>query len=188
MNEDKMIQARELAAKLLDSPWPGYRATKEGVKILAEAFLALDAELSALKEQFNDLDKRYVISQDGGHDLLVKERKAFVDQSLKETLEIACDLKERYRWRSVGEELPEANVAVLVFAKGAGEYQVVLRAYYAPKFTVEDDNQYEAAEYCEEKDEYFLCEGWYEYNEFDEVNWMVCESVTHWQPLPELPE
>lgn len=61
-------------------------------------------------------------------------------------------------------------------------------AFYAPKFTIEEENDdSDVSEYCEEKDNYFLLEGWYEMNEFDETHWMVSNEITHWMDLPSVP-
>jgi len=63
----------------------------------------------------------------------------------------------------------------------------VVRAFYAPKFSVEDSNEYDAAEYSEEKDDFYLKEGWYECNECEEFNWMVDFEITHYMPIPAHP-
>jgi len=82
---------------------------------------------------------------------------------------------------------PTAGIPVIAFGKNEHGKDRIIRAFYAPRFTIEDDNEYEAAEYSEEKECYFLREGWYESNEHDEVNWMVCFEITHWMPLPDAP-
>jgi len=89
-------------------------------------------------------------------------------------------------------ELTEGNHPVpekLVLAFGINQYGKgrVVRAFYAPKFSVQDDNEYDAAEYSEEKDEFFLKEGWYECNECEEFNWMIDFEITHYMPLPDHP-
>ena len=90
-------------------------------------------------------------------------------------------------WISAKESMPNHLNPVIVF--GLNRYGVPrkLRAFYAPKCTVSDDNENEAAEYCEEKDEYCLQEGWYEENEFEDTHWMIEFEITHWMPLPEDP-
>ena len=92
------------------------------------------------------------------------------------------------KWTKInGDNLPKAGIPVLAFGKNEYDKGRTIRAFYAPRHTIQDDNDYEAAEYCEEKDEYFLREGWYEQNECEEVNWFVTFAVTHWMPLPEHP-
>ena len=85
------------------------------------------------------------------------------------------------KWISANDQLPTNTNPVL-----ASDGKVSVRAFFAPKFTIEDDNEYGAAEYSEEKYEYYLKEGWYEQNQHDEICWMV-DGVTHWMPLPEPP-
>jgi len=91
-------------------------------------------------------------------------------------------------WINTKDQMPKSGQ--LVFAFGVNEYQKnrTIRACYAERFTIQDDNEYEAAEYCEEKDEYYLMEGWYESNECEDVNWFVQFPITHWMPLPEPPK
>lgn len=62
-----------------------------------------------------------------------------------------------------------------------------IRAMYVPRYTVPDDGEYNADEYCEEKDQFFLREGWYEVNEWEDVHWAVGHPVTHWMPLADPP-
>lgn len=63
--------------------------------------------------------------------------------------------------------------------------QIPIRAVWYDRFTEEDNyNENEATEYCEEKDAYFVREGWYEFNQCDEVNWAITDTVTHWAEIP----
>ena len=39
-------------------------------------------------------------------------------------------------------------------------------------------------EYDEETDEYYCPEGWYEWNEHEEVHWAVSEAPRAWRELP----
>jgi len=96
------------------------------------------------------------------------------------------------KWISVKNKLPDPEKPVLVFVQNVYEGKLTrrLRAFYAPKYTIEQgacEDEYNGYEYNEEKDNYYLCEGWYENNEFDEVNWKIDGDVTHWMPLPEPP-
>lgn len=92
-------------------------------------------------------------------------------------------------WRRVEDGTPQAGIKVLAY--GVNEYgkDRRLRAYYAPRYTIEQspDDEYESSEYHEESDTYFLQEGWYECNEHEEVNWRVAFEITHWMPLPAAP-
>ena len=92
-------------------------------------------------------------------------------------------------WISVKDRLPESGAIILVHCITEQlKKSIVLRAMWCARFTEEagwDEN--EAGEYCEEKDEYFVREGWYETNQYEEVHWAVDETVTHWMPLPDPP-
>jgi transcription elongation factor Elf1 len=90
-------------------------------------------------------------------------------------------------WVKVAERLPKAGKKVICYFKNSHDKDRRIMAFHAPALTIEDDNELEAAEYDEEKDQYFLCEGWYEMNEFDETNWMVSNEITHWMDLPAVP-
>ena len=91
-------------------------------------------------------------------------------------------------WIPVADSLPESGKPVLV-ACG----KTVLRAAYAAKFTLSEDdwgywNDGDGAEYSEADDTTYWPEGWYEWNECEEVHWALPgNSVTHWMPLPKLP-
>ena len=41
--------------------------------------------------------------------------------------------------------------------------------------------------YDEDEDEYYVNEGWYEVNEFEETHWLVVGNVVAWQHLPAYP-
>ena len=106
----------------------------------------------------------------------------------------AEDIKVPTKWISVEERLPEAEQIVLVSCKQNGRRYQCLAFYVPKKWLREQSNfnwDYEACdEYCEEADDYYVNEGWYEriYN-WDDYNAVgIGDFVTHWMPLPEPPK
>jgi hypothetical protein len=95
------------------------------------------------------------------------------------------DAVDAARWIPVSERLPQAIKAVLAVRVMSGRAYVI-RAYYAPRFTIEAQCDDEATEYREEDDTEYLNEGWYEFSEEADVHYGVT-GVTHWMPLPAAP-
>lgn len=65
--------------------------------------------------------------------------------------------------------------------------------YENGKITTEDsdyawNDEYDWADYDEEKDAYIIPEGWFESVRFAEEFGVVDRVVTHWMPLPEPPK
>lgn len=93
-------------------------------------------------------------------------------------------------WISVKDKMPESGEHVLVACRcGNGWY--ICDAFHTDEKTevcfFDGDID---AEYDEETDEYYFPEGWWE----DIKNWdeygcvAIGDTVTHWMPLPKLPE
>lgn len=90
------------------------------------------------------------------------------------------------QWNRIADGKPESGKLVLICVVTEQlKRQIVLRAAWYDRYTEEaGDDEYEAGEYCEEKDEYYVCEGWYETNQYEEVHWAVSDEVTHWAEIP----
>lgn len=95
-------------------------------------------------------------------------------------------------WISVFDKLPDAGKKVLATFKNRHGKRRTICGHHVPRWTIEsgcdDDDVHD--EYNEEKDAYYLCQGWYEnienWGDFTSVH--VCEGeVTHWMPLPDAP-
>ena len=85
-------------------------------------------------------------------------------------------------WISVDARLPEPNTPVLL---DIGK-MFPLRALWAGKHTVRVATDVDdCGEYDEETDEYYCPEGWYEWNEHEEVHWAVSETPRAWRELPQ---
>ena len=84
-------------------------------------------------------------------------------------------------WISVDARLPEPNTPVLL---DIGK-MFPIRALWAGKHTVSVGTDVDDwGEYDEETDEYYCPEGWYEWNEHEEVHWAVSETPRAWRELP----
>ena len=104
-------------------------------------------------------------------------------------------------WISVNDKMPESGEHVLVCCEihplnpnGMSKKRYICDGYYAAEHSIADDYRdsdfYDAYDYDEEEDEYYLKEGWYEViKNWDEYSSVVIEDfVTYWMPLPELPK
>lgn len=96
-------------------------------------------------------------------------------------------------WISVNERMPEAKQRVLAFYTNEYEKSRIETACYIPPRTVlVEDFLSEDAEGCEEYDEekdcYWVVEGWWESSLESDENWMITNKVTHWMPLPKAPD
>ena len=85
-------------------------------------------------------------------------------------------------WISVDARLPEPNTPVLL---DIGK-KFTIRALWAEKHTVRVGTDVDDwGEYDEETDEYYCPEGWYEWNEHEDVHWAVSETPRAWSELPQ---
>ena len=82
----------------------------------------------------------------------------------------------------------------LLNPNGMSKKRYICDGYYAAEHSIAegccDSDFYDAYDYDEEEDEYYLKEGWYEViKNWDEYSSIVIEDfVTYWMPLPELPK
>ena len=84
-------------------------------------------------------------------------------------------------WTTLPGQMPEPNTPVLL---DIGK-KFPIRALWAEKHTVRVGTDVDDwGEYDEETDEYYCPEGWYEWNEHEEVHWAVSETPRAWMPLP----
>ena len=93
------------------------------------------------------------------------------------------------KWINVKDKMPIPGKKVIAYYKNELGKDRIIMAEYAPKFTLEADAYVEEdfTEYNDGDDVFYLPEGWYESNEFDEINYYVEGNITHWMPLPTVP-
>jgi hypothetical protein len=97
---------------------------------------------------------------------------------------------EMNNWISIDSKMPEHSKSVLACYLVGKTWRTVI-AFYVGQFEMEAGSDDEWFDYNEEKDEYYLKDGWYEVIR----NWEDFKSITihegivrYWQPLPEAPE
>lgn len=101
-------------------------------------------------------------------------------------------------WISVSERLPKNEQDVLVcvkrkhYAKPDEYIRFVSKAFYTDgKHNTEHTcycwDAYNL-DYDEKADAYIISEGWWESVDYNEEFGMIDDYVTHWMPLPDLPE
>jgi len=94
-------------------------------------------------------------------------------------------------WISVDDRLPDSGARVILF--WMNDYTPPRprtgMGFYAAKHKISADmwEETEAADYSEEKDEYFCPEGWHEEAWEADYHYPV-PNVSHWMPLPPPPE
>ena len=78
--------------------------------------------------------------------------------------------------------LPEPGMPVLL---DIGK-KYPIRAMWVPKgrLPVGGGDTGDYGEYDEDSDTCYCPEGWYEWNEHDEIHWRVTETPRAWMPLP----
>lgn len=98
-------------------------------------------------------------------------------------------MQEATAWIPVGERMPVGTGHVLAYYRNTLGKGRRVRAFYAPRFTVEDNSDNDPGDGNEEKNgTVYISEGWYEENEEAEYFYRIGEPVTHWTPLPAPPD
>ena len=83
-------------------------------------------------------------------------------------------------WIALPGTLPKPGTPVLL---DIGK-KYPIRAMWAAKHTVQAaDDDTDWGEYVEEDDMYYAPEGWYEWNEYEEIHWAVGTTPCAWAPL-----
>lgn len=108
----------------------------------------------------------------------------------------AADVEPVRHWIPCSERKPEPETEVQAVCRRGG-VSFVCPAMYEDGTVLKGDsiwnwnNIEEYGLYCEDADDWFIPEGWWEYRQFnddDVYNNQIDCAVTHWQPLPKPPE
>ena len=106
-------------------------------------------------------------------------------------------IEGKQEWISVEEVMPDSGEHCLLACKvtcyNGANYTYVCDGFHVDRWKEQEFNNGsgdQAIEYNEDDDEYYLCEGWYEIiKNWDDYNSVaIDDTVTHWMPLPSLPE
>ena len=115
-------------------------------------------------------------------DLLEKEVKGLEAEN--------AQLKSQLTWRPVSEK-PEKKQEVLISYVDCYGHRINVLGSYVRRLDEEagvtDDE--DIMEYSEEKDEYYLAEGWYEHTTHGGYDyWLLHEKIDKWLPISPAPE
>lgn len=107
-------------------------------------------------------------------------------------------------WIPVTERLPETETEVLILAvrkvyslktHSNTAHHIVTTGMYEDGTKRTEDSVWwweaDGFEYDEERDDYIIPEGWWEYKHYngdEQHNYAIDDEVTHWMPLPESPK
>ena len=92
-------------------------------------------------------------------------------------------------WQPI-ETAPEGKAVLLAIEYQSGRRRVIraMRAGERTLYLSDEQDPWDGCIYDEAEDRYFCQPGWYEKNEYDEVNWAVNDKPIGWQELPAPPE
>jgi hypothetical protein len=92
------------------------------------------------------------------------------------------------RFIPIEEDTPPAREKVIVLCENVGGKKYITLAQFIPSMTVLasdflDDDAEDCSVYNKEKDEYYVIEGWWEYQSEADINWKISNKVVSWRPI-----
>jgi len=97
-----------------------------------------------------------------------------------------AQLKDQLRWRPVSEKPEKGKEVILSYVDCYG-HRINVLGSYVRRFDEETDSadDEDVMEYSDEKDEYYLKEGWYEHTTHSDYDhWLLHEKIDKWLPIP----
>lgn len=130
--------------------------------------------------------------------LIADDADSYKSDYLREIIESvpAADVVPVVRWIPITERLPKPETEVMIVCNRNG-YRFIATAIHEDGTLLTEGSKWNWNEiwvygrYDEEHDDYIIPEGWWESRCFtpdDVYNCPVDCEVTHWMPMPELPE
>lgn len=178
----------ELDSVLLGRKGPGWanRARDE--------IVSLQSELADLKETNEILrvirqeieDRMIQANLDNSSTVMALRQELETVRARLSHWQAIADARLPSEWQPI-ETSPKDGTTILIFYRNECGKDRTIKAFFAEKYSLESSD--DGSEYCEEKDEYFAPEGWYEVidNWEDYSSVFVQHEPTHWMPLPEPP-
>lgn len=104
-----------------------------------------------------------------------------LEEAITQALQSAYEAGQP-KWAPI-ETAPKGR-KVLVCGRNSLDKHRTMLARCVERFTEEDYSDSEGMDYCEEKDIYFIPEGWWEESEEGEECYPISITLTHYMPLP----
>lgn len=134
--------------------------------------------------------KKEVACLEQGYVKWLQQRIVELELSVMNLEEENARLKAQITWRPVS-ELPEKDqIVIATYRNGYGKRRRVSAVYVRQYEEEAGDDDELCVEYCEEQDEWYLKEGWYELiDNWDYSLVAIVEGVVdYWMPMPPAPE
>ena len=99
-------------------------------------------------------------------------------------------LKAQLTWRPASELPEEDQIVIATYLNSYGKRRRVMAVYIRQYEEEAGDDDELCVEYCHEKDEWYLKEGWYELiDNWDYSSAAIVEGVVdYWMPMPPAPD